>query len=65
MRSLNLGPALEEEDGHDHHQDEHAGHSHSSLSLRKRSSHERHMGHDINTTWDQVRQYRLKNDTLD
>lgn len=58
MRSLNIGP--EEEDEHDHHMDEHADHDHSGLRLRKRSSHEHHMGHERNTTWDQVCKYRLK-----
>lgn len=59
MRSLNIGP--EEEDEHDHHMDEHADHDHSGLRLRRRSSHVHHMGHERNTTWDQVCKYRLKN----
>lgn len=60
MRTLNLGPDEHEdehghhEDGHGHHEDEHADHDHSGLRRRKRSSHEHHVGHEGNTTWDQV-----------
>ncbi|KAL7382111.1 hypothetical protein ABVT39_017102 [Epinephelus coioides] len=52
MTSLNLGP--DHEHGHEHQEDEHADHNHSGLRQRKRSSHERHEGHEGNTTWDQV-----------
>lgn len=60
MRSLNIG----REDEHDHHHDEHASDDDSSSRLRKRSGHERQTRHDINTTWDQVSQYRLNTDSL-
>ncbi|KAM7373288.1 hypothetical protein PAMP_008153 [Pampus punctatissimus] len=56
MRSLNLGPNLEEDHEHedeneqDHHEDEHADHDHSVGRQRKRRSHERH---ESNATWEQ------------
>ncbi|CAK6949363.1 zinc transporter ZIP4 [Scomber scombrus] len=51
MSSLNLGPKLDEHEHH--HNDEHADHDHSIGRRRKRSSHERHEGHETNTTWEQ------------
>ncbi|XP_044028664.1 zinc transporter ZIP4-like [Siniperca chuatsi] len=53
MRSLNLGPDLEDHEI-EHHEDEHADHDHRGLRWRKRSSHEHHEGHEGNTTWDQA-----------
>ncbi|KAG7240964.1 hypothetical protein INR49_026142 [Caranx melampygus] len=51
MRSLNIGSAHEED--HEHHEDEHTDHEHSIARRRMSRSHERHMGHEGNTTWDQ------------
>ncbi|XP_018526260.1 zinc transporter ZIP4 [Lates calcarifer] len=57
MRSLNIGPddekEHEHEHEHEHQEDEHADHDHSVARRRKRSSHEHHVGHEGNTTWDQ------------
>ncbi|KAM7384380.1 hypothetical protein PAMA_011639 [Pampus argenteus] len=50
MRSLNLGPNLEEDHGHDHHEDEHADHDHSVGRQRKRRGYGRH---ETNGTWEQ------------
>lgn len=57
MLSLNIGSAHEEDHDHEHHdhehhEDEHADHEH--RTVRKSSSHQRHVGHEGNATWDQV-----------
>ncbi|XP_035536793.1 zinc transporter ZIP4 [Morone saxatilis] len=56
MRTLSLGPESHHEDGHghDHHEDEHAAHDDRGLRRRTRSSHELHLGHERNNTWDQL-----------
>lgn len=57
MKSLNLGPSLDNESGHDDHDghaDPHADHDHTGARRKKRSSHEYHMEPEGNNTWDQV-----------
>lgn len=47
MKTLNLGPSLDGEAGHDH--DDHADHDHRGLRLGQKSTAE------TNTTWDEVK----------
>lgn len=53
MKSLNLGPRLDNETGHDHQNDEHAEHDH--RGLRQKSRREQRSTDERNTTWDEVK----------
>lgn len=60
MSSLNIGTDGDHDHGHVHghshiHEEGgHGGHDHGGQRLVKRSSHERHEGHESNTTWEEV-----------
>ena len=54
MKSLNLGPSLDNEAGHDHQNDEHSDHDHRSLRLAQKSRREPQSTDGRNSTWDEV-----------
>lgn len=58
MKSLNLGPRLDNETGHDHQNDEHAEHDH--RGLRQKSRREQRSTDERNTTWDEVKKKKNK-----